>query len=785
MRRLRESHAALRPHLPSSCLLLAYTLALFWPIPFSSRFTLASQDILNQFYPWTEFWVREFRTNGFPLWNPYAFCGSPFIGNLQAAIFYPPQFLLPLLSPLLFFGWTLCLHTLLAGAGMYALVYFLTRNRVSSCTLGLAWMSGGFLATRIDAGHVTILNALPWAPLVILFYLRWIARPGWGRWTAMAAVMAIQLLGGQPQIPYLTFFLVGLLALGECWNYNRADKRPLDRALWPLGGALAAMAVAVVLTAVYWLPCHEFNQLSITRSDGLSFEEAAWGSLPPDQLLHAALPFLFGDPMGREFWGATGGAAYQEICVFLGLGVLLFLPLAFMGTNAPRQRLWGGILALSLLLALGKFTPLYRLAYWFVPGIRFVRVPARFLLPASMALSVLAGYGLKFWLEGGWNRKRMRGVALAAAGGVFLLLLGAWLIVNLNAETIQGMLSRTQVPVNTPNYSPRQLMLDRWGDLERSLRWGMLFSGLWLGWFAMSVWKGNLWKVVAGSLLALVLFESGWFAHRFIRPRETQDVLQREYGEIEAIRYLEEHCSLDRVLRPDSMIGWWTRKQFPQCYPNRLMVHGVQTCRGYDVSIPVDYALFIYAMQGREVPEAPGFYLHFGEPGQLSSRMLSLLNVRYLLLPYREPIPGFHILSEGPPWVYEYERAFPRAYILPPDLAIPGQIPEDASAEVTLYTPNEIRIEAVLPRAGWLVVADNYYPGWKAESGGQALEIEKVLGTFRGIRLEPGQHEIWMIFSPGSLWRGAWISGAGLLGLIAVNLVWFCRKVGRVGHCPP
>jgi hypothetical protein len=394
-----------------------------------------------------------------------------------------------------------------------------------------------------------------------------------------------------------------------------------------------------------------------------------------------------------------------------------------------------------------------------------------------MALCVLAGYGLKFWLEGGRNRKKMRQVALGVAGALFIITLGAWLMVNLNAERIQGMLSRTQAPVNTPDYSPRQLMLERWGDILRSLRWGMLFSGLWLGWFAMSVWKGNLWKVVAGSLLALVLFESGWFAHRFIRPRETRDIHQREYGGIEAIRYLEEHRSLDRVLRPDSMIGWWTRKQFPQCYPNRLMIHGVQTCRGYDVSIPVDYALFIYAMQGREVPEDPGFYLHFGEPGQLSPRMLSLLNVRYLLLPYREPFAGFHIVSEEPPWLYEYEKAFPRAYILPPDLAIPERLPEDASAEVTLYTPNEIQIEAVLARAGWLVVADNYYPGWKAESGGKAIEIEKVLGTFRGIRLEPGRHEIRMTFSPQSLWRGGWISGAGILGLIAVNLGRFSGRL--------
>jgi hypothetical protein len=37
--------------------------------------------------------------------------------------------------------------------------------------------------------------------------------------------------------------------------------------------------------------------------------------------------------------------------------------------------------------------------------------------------------------------------------------------------------------------------------------------------------------------------------------------------------------------------------------------------------------------------------------------------------------------------VYEYMKAFPRAYILPPDLRIPDRLPEDATAVIeTRYT---------------------------------------------------------------------------------------------------
>jgi len=769
---------SLRGHGPGLAFLTLYSLVLFWPIPFANV-TLASEDILNQFYPWTDFWVRQFRTEGYPLWNPYTFGGSPFIGNLQVAIYYPPQFVLPLLSTLKFFGWTLWLHALGAGWAMYALIHHLTRHRMAATAGALAFMSCGFLMPRVSAGHVTILNALPWTPLALLAYLRWSERPSWGRWTLLAVVLAVLILCGQPQIPYLTLLLITLLALRDGWERYQQSRQSLDELLRPVGMLLLALGAGLFLTTVYWLPCYAFNKVSAMRSLGLDYEEATWGSLPPAQLATFITPFLFGDVTGREFWGDARGAGYHEICGFLGLGTLLWLVVALARRSIPRKRFWIGAILAALVFAFGVYTPLYRLLYWFVPGVQYFRVPARFILVYCLCACVLAGYGFKHWLEPTGGDRRARLAVLLTAAVITAILLGCLVFVSVRSEAVLAWLSRGPVPLHQKEFDPRILNAQRWADLIQGLRIGLLFSAAWLGWFLLDWLMASRRRLYGAIALGLITLECGWFAHRFIQPRAAAELLQSEYSEVPAVRFLKEHQGLHRALRPDAMIDWWIRQEYPELFPNRLMVHGISTARGYDVTIPGDYAGYLYTMQGRPIPRRVGSFLQVGDPQSLNRILLSALNVRYVLLPYRKEIPDFEIVFEGPPWITEYQRAFPRAYVLPPSGALSAGPVQDATVEITRYTPNAVQLRAQLESPGLLVLADNSDPGWKAEVNGRAVSIEKVLGTFRAVRLEPGISEVRMDYRPDPLRRGAWISGASLLALIALNMgtrFWKLRK---------
>lgn len=51
-------------------------------------------DIQGFHYPLLHYAFQSIREGRFPEWDPTIYCGLSFVGNLQAALFYPPNWLL-------------------------------------------------------------------------------------------------------------------------------------------------------------------------------------------------------------------------------------------------------------------------------------------------------------------------------------------------------------------------------------------------------------------------------------------------------------------------------------------------------------------------------------------------------------------------------------------------------------------------------------------------------------------------------------------------------------------
>src|SRR5262245_1435761 len=75
----------------------------------TSQFFLAMRD----------FGASEIRAGRLPLWNPYLMSGTPFVGNFQSALFYPPNALYLLLPAADAADVDYTLHTFLAGLFMF------------------------------------------------------------------------------------------------------------------------------------------------------------------------------------------------------------------------------------------------------------------------------------------------------------------------------------------------------------------------------------------------------------------------------------------------------------------------------------------------------------------------------------------------------------------------------------------------------------------------------------------------------------------------------------------
>ena len=62
-----------------------------------------------------------------------------------------------------------------------------------------------------------------------------------------------------------------------------------------------------------------------------------------------------------------------------------------------------------------------------------------------------------------------------------------------------------------------------------------------------------------------------------------------------------------------------------------------------------------------------------------------------------------------------------------------------------------------------VIIADTYFPGWKATVDGKPVEILEVDSALRGIVVDKGAHRITMRYRPTSVIAGAIVTGISLL----------------------
>lgn len=90
-----------------------------------------------------------------------------------------------------------------------------------------------------------------------------------------------------------------------------------------------------------------------------------------------------------------------------------------------------------------------------------------------------------------------------------------------------------------------------------------------------------------------------------------------------------------------------------------------------------------------------------------------------------------------------------------------------------------IRIQLTAPQACVAVIAESFYPFWRATVDGQPVEVMRVNCGLMGVSVTPGAHEVVLRYQPpGSYRLAALVSGLGLLGILGV-CVWR-QKSGAV-----
>jgi hypothetical protein len=338
-------------------------------------------DGIAQYYPWRHFYARSLRAGLLPLWNPHQFCGTPFLANMQSAVFYPFTLLFLVLPVSTAFAWSAALHLLLAGWFAYLLLRALGAGRFGSVLGGSVFALNGYFAAWMHLP--TVLDTACWLPLVLLLLEKFLRR-GQARFALGAGLaLALSFLAGHPQV----FLYVALAAV----VYLLARGLGLGwRRLLRVGGGLALIAVVLLpLVSVQLLPTLELMRHS-HRAPAAGLQGYAaylrW-TMPPSQLVTLLLPGYFGYPKDGSYQRELPFAEYSIYC---GLLPLLFALLAL----TRRERLpWGFALAAALCLLAALGTGVNYPLFFLVPGIARSGGPARILVLFGLLVGLLAGLG--------------------------------------------------------------------------------------------------------------------------------------------------------------------------------------------------------------------------------------------------------------------------------------------------------------------------------------------------------------------------------------------------------
>lgn len=760
--------------------------ALFWGLP------------ALQFNPWRMAAMENILQGSLPFWNPWNGMGAPLLANYQLALFYPPSWLLYVFAglggtPALAWGHTLLvlLHLIWAGMGMTKLLASLGVGRLAQTVGGLAFCLSGYMTAR--NGVFPMVWAGAWLPWVILTARQTaISGKGFSRWSfvpgGLILSLAMLLLAGHAQLAWYTLILAATWVLFEGWSAGKFRGMLTAGLRFGLAGA-----AAMILASPQLVPTAELLSLS-QRSSAVDYELGMQYSFWPWRLLAFFAPNFFGTPADGSYWGY---ASYWEDAAYIGLLPLLLSfstlralwkcslwPDANNETtiHAPLSRLLWGVVFVSLILAMGKNTPIFPFFYRFIPTFDMFQAPSRYLILTDFSLAVLAGIGAAHWQKpaGAKLRWLKRGavaaaaIALGSGAAVFTLREVEATFIGATALAGLGVLVAALLFLRMPPVS-ESIRYERWALLTA------LFIGIDL---LIPAW--GLRPTVGASFYAdftsnQTLRNDLGGKRVYLSQADEYVIKFWRFFRFNDYRPLEDWKHVRAALLPNLNIldGIATTGNFdPLVYSryDRLMDYIEQLSDEERIpwlrmmGVGAVEEINVYDSGGVEfVPVEGGFRWYWTTCGQfVDGEEQSFAETVKLVetdAAVDERLPG--VVLESEPKVQDCEAK--------------------SSAQIKLMKAKANRISFTVNAGsdGWLVLSDTWYPGWKVEVDGSDAEIIRANYLFRAAAVPEGQHVVVFTCSPDGFFALLAISLTGWIAVIFVTAYpSLRRRSSSNGHAP-
>lgn len=704
-------------------------------------------------------------------------------------------------------AWLAALSMCWGAVGTFKFCRLIGLGRAGAFVAGALFVLGTENLSLINAGHIQKLEAICWFPWVLFALERALQSGRLFHYALTSLMLAIQFFHMHWQISFYTCLAVG----AYCCFYAGANFLTLKgEYVGTFRRELVLVTVMVFLffstIAMSFVPLYSWSKQS-ERGDavtttaqadggssasasggGIGYEEGMSWSLPPEEILTYVVPGLFGysrqeggdvpEPGHVYYWGRM---RFTQTGGYLGLLPWLLLPLPLLYRRDRYTVFFTFLLAATLIMALGKYTFVYRFMFEYLPGFSKFRVPKMILFMFVFALGVLAGKGADLVAEKGLEKRQSAGW-LAWCAGITLLVGLIWVGSLVGVQQIAATMG-DYLMAPTQYQSGDTLPYERVGFMQREGGIALAFACAYLA-LAVAWWKKWLPAAYLMPLLVVLFLGDLWRVNDKYLVVTNPPAANRGQAKNEVVTFLEK--KIDHY---------------------RMQPLNEENAHYYsDYGIP-NISAYVTISERR--------YKEFLGAFALDSRMGDMMNLKYLVMPaeqYQKELSGLTkyrpiFTASNGSVVLENQSVLPKAWLVPSVALVPdptarlGIISGDprfdpalvalvekdpplqlapygsrapaGTAQVESYQGNRIVVNAAAAQNAMLVLGEKYYKGWNAYVDGKAVEIHPVNHILRGVYLAPGNHKVEFVFDPLPFKVGKYVT----LSSFAFFLFLFSREL--------
>jgi len=777
-------------------------------------------DMHTQAFQTRLFGVEEFKQAGsYPLWNPYSYCGMPYLGALPGPIFFPTSILYYLIPLERAIGYGYLLMMVAGGLFTFFWIRELGLAKVAGAICAVAYSFTGWMASTLYAGHDGRGFTIMLLPLVFFFLDRALRRRKLVYFLLMGLAVALQILSPHVQMMYFSslagaaYFIFRFIVLYR-------EKTKTSTLVKLAAGFSAGFLLAVTLSAVQFLPSVANQEISHRQEKG--YAHATQFSMYPLDVGSLVVPGFIGEP--DSYWGP--GSSNKGHTEYMGLLPLILAAAALAYRRNRYTWFFTGLGLAALFYNFGGYTPFFKLPYYLLPKVKDFRGPDMMFFVTSFSTVTLAGYGLDYLLCGGREKgddsaeRRLvleRGFKiLAAAAGIMLLIL---VVLGAGRSALPGFF--TSLLPGGAGQAKLQTLQNHYPNIIASAGVSLLLAALVLGLYMM--WrKGALpLAIFAAALMIVVFADLLRMNHNWLRVQNREEV----YSKDNLVKFLEQKDELYRVfLYPTTgTMDFWDNRQLYfrvptinasmplrlRWYENLMGTHMFFNFRNIKIDERTN--------RGRY----KGISTNFTLWNMLNTRFITIRSSDFIrqfeqLFPFLKRLGGYEVTEIAPTLtadrtieylprakpmlLYQNPQAWDRfrlfssfetmdadeefiARLEDPDfdpektLVLVGEPEFDANlldgappvGEIKLerYENEELELAVRTERPALLYLAETFHPYWKAAIDGNPARIYRANLAMRAVFLQPGEHKVVMRYHSLPYERGKWISLISLIFLAA------------------